>query len=77
LNSTESIKDRLDAEYAPAWKPRSDETVTGEVVALDSRLGWDDQPYPILTIRTEDGEVAIHAFHTVLRNELAAKHPAV
>jgi hypothetical protein len=32
--------------------------------------------YPVVTIRSEDGaEHAVHAFHSVLKRELARRHP--
>jgi hypothetical protein len=44
------------------------------------RIGPDEfgSPYPLLEVETDDGEVvAVHAFHTVLKNELAKKRPDV
>lgn len=33
--------------------------------------------YPVLTIDTRDGAVAVHAFHSVLRRELARRAPKI
>jgi hypothetical protein len=45
---------------------------------LSEREGFDGSPYPIVTIRAENGdELAVHAFHTVLANELARIRPKV
>jgi hypothetical protein len=72
-----TIDDQLDAEFAPAWRPEPGQKVAGEVVALGERAGYDEKNYPVLTVRTNDGEFAVHAFHAVLRNELAKAHPQI
>jgi hypothetical protein len=73
---TESIADRLDKTYAPAWKPEPGEKIIGELISVDERLGYNDEPYPILTLRQNDGgELAVHAFHSVLRNEVGKLNP--
>jgi hypothetical protein len=69
-----SITDRLDAEHAPGWRPAAGEKVVGTVVALDEREGAYGS-YPIVTLNTAEGEVALHAFHEVLANELARVSP--
>lgn len=70
-----SIEDRLDAEYAEAWRPGPGEKIVGEVIALSEREGAFGR-YPIVTIRTADGdERALHAFHEVLAGELANLKP--
>lgn len=69
---------RVDRDFAEAWRPDPGDTIVGEVTDLGQRNGYDDTPYPIITVRREDGtELAFHAFHTVARNELAAARPQV
>jgi hypothetical protein len=67
-----SISDRLDKEYAPAWRPEPGDKLVGVVVEVgENDAGWGD--YPVVTVMDDDGnEAAVHAFHTVLRNELTA-----
>jgi hypothetical protein len=72
-----TLDDALNAEFAPAWRPQAGDTLTGEVVGIGERVGYDDEVYPIITVRTDDGELAFHAFHTVARNELAKARPAI
>lgn len=58
------------------WRPEAGEEVTGIITDLnmgDSEFG----KYPILTLKTEDKEVAIHAFHKILRSELIRIRPKV
>lgn len=75
--SPSSIEDRLDASFAPAWRPDVDDRLIGEVVALSERDGGYGS-YPILTIRRDGGEeLAVHAMHDVLSRELAKLRPAV
>jgi hypothetical protein len=51
--------------------------VAGEVVDVSSTDGGYD-PYHVVTLRTENGaETDVHAFHTVLRNELARRNVQV
>jgi hypothetical protein len=73
-----SLSDRLDRDFAPAWRPEPGEKVVGEVVEIASRAGHNGKPYPIVTLRRDDGtEVAIHAFRSVLRAKLAEAQPDV
>lgn len=76
--TTRSLSDRLDS-FAEAWKPKPGDKLLGVIVDLDERTSsYDDDPYPIVTVQTDDGqELAWHAFHTVARNELAKQKPVV
>jgi hypothetical protein len=71
-----TLDDRLDADYAAAWRPNPGDKVIGTVTALDVRDGTYGA-YPIVTLDTEDGEVALHCFHEVLANELAKIAPKI
>jgi hypothetical protein len=73
-----ALLDRLNAQYAPGWRPNPGDAIAGTVVALAERVASASSAYPVVTLRQEDGEpVALHAFHTVLRHELKAHNPAV
>jgi hypothetical protein len=75
--NTTSIEDRLNADFAEAWKPEPGDTLIGEIVEIGERDGGYG-PYPIVTIRQDDTSVlAVHAFHTVLASQLAEQHPAI
>lgn len=71
---TNSMTDRLNRNTTP-WKPEPGDIVTGRVVDIemfDGKFGT----YPLLMLETDDGdEIAVHAFHTVLKSELARKRP--
>jgi hypothetical protein len=68
----------VDREFAEAWRPDPGDKLVGEIVELGARAGYNDELYPIVTVRQDDGvELAFHAFHTVARNELAKLHPQV
>jgi hypothetical protein len=71
-----TIHDQLDREFAPAWKPQPGDKLVGIVTALSTRNGEYGE-YPIVTVRSDDGEFAAHAFHEVLANELAKVAPKV
>jgi hypothetical protein len=73
-----NLSDQLDSDYAPAWKPSSGDKLIGELIAVNERLGYKDERYPILTLRCADGsEFAVHAFHSVLRNEVGKQNPQI
>lgn len=71
-----SIQDRLDREPAPGWKPNPGDQIVGTIVEISEAPGTNWGPYPLLVIEQADGtEVSVHAFHTVLKKEIAAKRP--
>jgi hypothetical protein len=74
--SRRSLEERLE-NPAEAWRPDPGEKLIGTVVDLDEREStYDEQPYPIVTVLTSDGnEHAFHGFHTVPRRELARLRP--
>jgi hypothetical protein len=70
-----TLHDALDASFAAAWRPEPGDKLVGTVIELDERDGAYG-PYPIITLRQEDGEeFAVHAFHGVLQSELARVAP--
>lgn len=73
-----SLEERLDAP-AEAWKPEAGDKLIGEILDLDEReSNYDDQPYPLVTVLSDDGEErAFHAFHTVARRELGRLRPRI
>lgn len=74
---TGSLNDRLDREPAPGWRPEPGDKVIGTIVEISEAPGTDFGAYPLITIEQDDGtEIAVHAFHSVLRNELESKQPS-
>jgi hypothetical protein len=70
-----SLAERLDS-TAEGWKPSPGDKLIGTVVEVDERTSHYGA-YPLVVVETDDGdEVAVHGFHTVLKNELARKRPA-
>lgn len=68
------MTEQTDNGFPEAWVPEAGAVLKGTVVEVSTGDGGYG-PYPIVTISTEDGERAVHAFHTVLRNELAKRAP--
>lgn len=69
------LAEQLDADYAEGWKPGTGDKLVGIVVDVSEREG-NFGSYPIVTVRTAAGEeLAVHAFHEVLANELARIAP--
>lgn len=69
---------QLAQDYAPAWMPEEGDSILGVVASVS--IGPDNGfgPYPIITILTGEGElVAVHAFHTVLKDRLVDIRPKV
>jgi hypothetical protein len=62
-------------DFAPGWRPEPGDTVIGKVEGLDrAENKWG--AYPVVTLVTDDGErIAVHGFHTVLRNALRRARP--
>lgn len=70
------LDERLEAQ-TEAWMPEPGDKIVGTVVEL-SELESQYGTYPLLVLATEDGrEMAIHAFRTVLKNEVAKKRPQI
>lgn len=65
-------QERMMLRQAPAWRPEPKTTICGEVIGL--RMGSSDfGSYPIVIYRNllTNEIIAVHAFHTILRNKLA------
>lgn len=64
-------------EFAPGWRPEVGDEVIGTVV--DVTTGENEYgKYPIITLKRDDGSlVAVHGFHTVLRNQFKRARPRV
>ncbi|MGC4050640.1 MAG: hypothetical protein QM757_14790 [Paludibaculum sp.] len=73
---SDPLEDFLDAPDAEGWRPEPGDKLVGTIADVSRRLSdYGQGEYPIVTIRTDDGRyVAIHGFHSMLRNELEAKH---
>lgn len=68
-----TLDERIALTTAPAWRPESkgDRIENVTVVGL-KMMPSEYGAYPKVVYRTQDGEyIAVHAFHTVLRNNLA------
>jgi len=72
-----SLRDRLNQEVE-GWRPEAGDEILGEVVTVDTREG-DYGPYPYIEVEDEaTGKiVGVHAFHTLLKNEISQKRPQV
>jgi hypothetical protein len=68
---------RLDAQ-AEAWRPTPGARLIGTAVDIDSRE-TEFGTYPVITLREDESgnEVAVHAFHTVLKNAFARRPPRI
>lgn len=73
--SSSAIAQQLEEGFAPAWRPEPGDKLIGTVTRLSTAQS-DYGPYPVLTIRQDDGEnLSVHAFHTALRNQLVRQRP--
>ena len=60
---------------AVAWRPTAGDLVAGHLVTVEGRT-TEYGTYPMLVIEMEDDTlVAVHAFHTVLKEELKRVRP--
>lgn len=69
-----TLEELLDME-SEAWMPEPGDTIVGTIIDVGSNdAGYGI--YPILTVEREDGTVnSVHAFHTVLKSEVANRQP--
>jgi hypothetical protein len=73
-----SLADALDRDPPPGWRPEEGEKLVGVLVSVGMSNEGDYGSYPIAVVRREDGsEVAVHAFHEVLRSELQRAKPNI
>lgn len=81
--SEEQVQDREREEdedngFATAWRPeRKGDRVKGNVAEIALIDPGGQGAYPCVTLTTTEGPVAVHAFHTVLRRELARRAPKI
>jgi hypothetical protein len=61
----------MSEDFAPGWQPEVDVPLEGNVTAISEREGKYGS-YKIYVLENDGGEVAVHAFHSVLANELEA-----
>jgi hypothetical protein len=71
-----TLSDRLDRDIT-GWRPQPGDKLIGTVTGLTEGTGnWG--PYPIVEVEQADGTiVAAHCFHTILRNEIEGRKPAI
>jgi hypothetical protein len=65
-----------DFSFPEAWRPEVGDALKGKVVEIDVVNG-EYGGYPVVTVEGPEGARAAHAFHTVLRNELAKRNVQV
>jgi hypothetical protein len=76
--AVDPLREELLRPPAEGWRPSPGDVLIGEVTAIEERRGFAERPYPVVTVRTDEGEfVALHAFHTVAKDELAKLQPRV
>lgn len=74
MTASPDLSRRIAIQLAPGWTPEPGNTVTGDIVKIHRAEG-DFGPYPRIVLETPAGEfVAIHAFHEVLKDQLADLH---
>jgi hypothetical protein len=74
VDAYEQLRREL-ASWPDAWKPEPGEVLAGIVVSVVERRGFAERPYPAVTVRTEEGELTFHGYHTVAKDELAQQRP--
>ena len=76
LTKLEQRLDEKAGDFAEAWRPSEGDSVIGEVIRTDRRDGGHGT-YLIVTLQTDQGEIAIHAFHEVLKREFEERAPQI
>ncbi len=72
------ILDELNEPTGVGWRPKPGDVLIGTVVRVSEGVStYGEGTYPIVSVKTDDGEVVnAHAFHAVLKSELAKARPA-
>ena len=70
------ISDRLDAPPAEGWRPQSGDKLIGTIVEITEGAS-EYGTYPLIVVQPDDDPTprSVHAFHTVLKNELEKLRP--
>lgn len=73
--SLEAFFERAQLAQAPAWRPESGNVLSGPILGF--RLGSTVEygEYPVLVIKSDNGPLAFHAFHGVVRERLRELQP--
>lgn len=69
------MTDEAQADFPQAWRPEAGDAIKGTVVSVTLSPDFGYGPYPIVTLKTDGGERAVHAMHQILRTELARRRP--
>lgn len=64
-----------ESDFPEAWKPNVGDSITGTLAGVDMIDPGGNGPYPCVTLETPSGMRNVHAFHSVLRRELARRAP--
>jgi hypothetical protein len=78
MENSRSLADRVDSNPT-GWRPDPGDKIVGTIVDIDEReSNYGSGVYPVVVVADDDGnEVAVHAFHTVLKKEIARQRPTV
>lgn len=72
-----NLQERLALASAEGWNPSEGDTIIGTIVDIKASRENEYGIYPIVTLATENGNVAVHAFHTLLKDALMEQRPVV
>lgn len=72
-----ALERRIAMESAPSWRPEPGQTLTGRLIGARKAEGGEYGAYPVAIFENvSDGSyVAVHAFHTLLKDGLAKLSP--
>lgn len=72
-----SLQERLALDSAEGWLPKDGDTLIGTIVGIKPSNGNQYGIYPIVTVATAEGNVALHCFHQTLKDPLLELRPVV
>lgn len=70
-----NLEDRLNAPPTKGWKPQPGDMLIGTILEIGTATSTYGE-YPLIVVDADGGPVAVHAFHSVLRNELKRLSPS-
>lgn len=77
-NKPVDLLDGISEDGPEPWNPTAPDGIQGTVTAVSSEEGkYSDEPIPVVTVKTADGEFTIKGYRSVLRHEIRRANPQV
>src|SRR5215469_1815617 len=77
-SNLQDVQKEIDEGFAEGWRPEVGDMIVGVVTDISSYEGKFQDIVPVITIERDDGtKVAVHCYHTVLKNRILELKPNI